>query len=446
MKAVSNKGGTPAAAAAPPPQSIQTPNDVECYYDQARKTYWTRNARGEWHELNSSSLRLVLRSHGYRTDQWADGLTWLEHKILEITHQFGVHYAGAVAGYPPGLHEIAGQTVLVTRGPKLVEPKKGKSPLIRDLFKQLLGGQWKYLYGWLKAARSAMLAGNPWRPGQLLAIAGPPGSGKSLVQNLITEILGGRAAKPYRYMTERTNFNGDLIGAEHLVIEDEVSSKDHRTRQAFGASIKSFCVNRTQSAHKKTIDASTLTPFWRLSITLNDESESLMVLPPITSDLADKIILLRARPATMPYAANDTAGYYAYWRNLLAELPAFLWQLDRWEIPENLVDVRYGVKTWQNPELLDALNSLAPEEQLWEMMADNNELFGEADVWEGNAAQLKTCLVKTHGQADVSQLLSSPAKTGIYLSRLAARKPEHVTQWMRQHNIRVYTVRKKATR
>ena len=429
-----SKNTKPAAAAAgssDPHNGQPAPNDVECYYDQARKSYWTKNGKGEWHELTQSNLRLHLRSHGYHiTRFFVNGLNWNEQKILDITHEFGVHYAGAVAGYQQGVHEIAGQRVLVTRGPKLIEPKRGKSPLLRDLFKQLLGSQWPYFYGWLKAARAAMLAGPPWRPGQLLAVAGPPGSGKSLVQNLITEILGGRAAKPYRYMTERTNFNGDLIGAENLVIEDEVSSKDHRTRQAFGASIKSFCVNRTQSAHKKTLDASTLTPFWRLSITLNDEPESLLVLPPITSDLADKIILLRASPATMPYDAHDQAGYYAYWRNLLAELPAFLYALDRWPIPPDLECVRYGVKGWMNPELLTALNSLAPEMKLWEYISTAAHLWDLGnETWEGTAAELKAMLVKSHPPGDIERLLSFPTAAGVFLGRLAAAMPESVKIW-----------------
>ena len=109
-------------------------------------------------------------------------------------------------------------------------------------------------------------------------------------------MLGGRAAKPTEYMSGRTPFNADLFAAEHLMIEDEYGSTDLRTRREFGARIKDITVNDVQSCHAKNRwQAISLRPFWRLSISLNDEPENLMVLPPVDESLSDKLMLLDRR-------------------------------------------------------------------------------------------------------------------------------------------------------
>jgi hypothetical protein len=47
-----------------------------------------------------------------------------------------------------------------------------------------------------------------------------------------------------------------------------------------------------------------LKPFWRLSITLNDEPENLLILPPLDESLGDKIMLLRAQAQNAHAHAN----------------------------------------------------------------------------------------------------------------------------------------------
>src|SRR5262249_29583083 len=155
----------------------------------------------------------------------------------------------------------------------------GEWPVLEKLLSNLLidkvengvtCDQRPYVYAWLKFAVEALWAGQR-RPGPVLILPGPRDCGKSLLQNLTTELLGGRVKKPYRYMSGRTDFNGELFEAEHLMIEDEAPSTDLRSRRAFGTHIKSFAVNETHSCHAKNKQALTLKPFWRVTISLNDE-------------------------------------------------------------------------------------------------------------------------------------------------------------------------------
>jgi hypothetical protein len=298
------------------------------------------------------------------------------------------------------------------------------------------------VYAWLKLAYEALRAGQR-RPGPVMGIAGPRNSGKSLLQNLITEILGGRVAKPYRYMSGHTDFNGELFGAEHLMVEDEAPSTDLRSRRALGAHIKAFTVNETQSCHVKNRQALTLSPFWRLSISVNDEPENLMILPPISDSehdsLGDKIILLRANLATMPMPTETLEQYKAFWQTLMSELPGFLHFLLNWELPTEIRHPRYGMKTWHHPELLLALDALAPETRLLSLIDEvlfTDHKYESAcliarskakESWQGSAEELER-LLREHPSFgfEAQKLFNWPTACGTYLGRLAKKYPSRV--------------------
>src|SRR5262249_16156279 len=144
-----------------------------------------------------------------------------------------------------GPREICGRRILVTTEANLITPTAGECRIIEKVIENLFldseHDQRPCLFGWLKVSLEALYS-RRLRPGQVVAIAGERDCGKSLVQKLITEIFGGRAAKPYRYMSGATDFNSELFGAEHLMIEDEVATVDGRKRRDFGARIKDFTV------------------------------------------------------------------------------------------------------------------------------------------------------------------------------------------------------------
>ena len=144
--------------------------------------------------------------------------------------------------------------------PALIEPQPGSWQTLNLVFSNMLGPQTDYVYGWLKVALE-YLRENKRGPGQALVLAGEHDTGKSLIQNLFTQLLGGRSAKPYRYMTEQTSFNSELFAAEHLVIEDKPASSDLRIRRKFGSYIKIVTVDETQSFHAKNRPALTLDRF-----------------------------------------------------------------------------------------------------------------------------------------------------------------------------------------
>lgn len=425
------------------PTPVPAAKDSIAYYDWSRGAYWTRNSDSDWIQVTESSLKRRLRWEVYGDVQEREvQMLRIDKHLLRLQQENDVAYAGPIAGYHRGLHAICGLRVLVTEGPRLLKWKEGPCNTVRNFVETLLGSNAGVFYGWLKCGLRTLYAGSPFRPGQMLAIAGPADCGKSLLQNLLTEVFGGRSAKPYRYLTGDTSFNADLLRAEHLMVEDDASSTDIRSRRAFGTMLKNMIVNETQSLHRKGRDAITITPFTRITITLNDEPENLMVLPPMEESLQDKIILLRAVRANFPFEADDLTGRNAFRQRLTDELPCFINFVRNYRIPESRADRRYGIKAFHDPTLLKDLMELAPE---WKLLGLIDSLYpwelGSSE-WEGTAAELETKLREKDRTGMIRDLLYFSSACGVYLKGISAAAPERISSRRGHGGVRLWTVKK----
>lgn len=251
---------------------------------------------------------------------------------------------------------------------------------------------------------------------------------------IITPLIGGRSAKAALFMQGGTTFNEDLFGAEHLMLEDENSVTDIASRRSLAASLKQFCVNDYLICHGKGKQIVNLSPWWRVSISLNDEPERLLVIPPLTDDFADKIILLHAARFPWPMPTNTGAQWAEMMRRLRVELPAYLAFLLKHTPPPKLQSDRFGVIAWQHPDLAESLADTAPERQLAGMIPLWME-GSERTRWEGTAAELRTALMEADcTKAEAKDVLKSRNQTGTYLSRLANQKHPGLTIQNRRTN------------
>lgn len=404
------------------------------YFDDGH--YWLCLPSGRFLCLRTNEARLHLRDAGLFAGEplEKERLNGLERALLTSMQDCAVDYAGPLAGHRRGpFLTSSGLRVLVTSEAAACVwqvPKSTKDfPRLRKFLSQLFGSeQLPYVLAWLKYAGNSLRLGD-FRPGQVLALAGPSGCGKSLFQCLITEFLGGRSARPYRYMVGLTAFNSELAAAEHLVIEDEHASTDIRARRHFGASLKDFTVNSEMSIHAKGREARALRTFKRVSLSVNHEPENLMILPPLDESLIDKIMLLRCWPATIGEDRLEV------WSSLSSELPALRAHLYRWRVPRSMKEPRFGVVSYHNPELLSLLADISPETRLCnlidqvlttsdfcERVADGKEVY--IGKWSGSAEALEVRLLSSQFNFAVQKLLYFTSACGVYLARLAARYPE----------------------
>lgn len=402
------------------------PKLPEVYFDHKGDGYALRLEESRFITLGKADVKLHLRRAGLTDDNIIKGVGLGEvENFLYLTQvERAVDYSGPLAGHKCGVfNDASGLRVLVTSEPRKVASKAGSLDKWDKFLTELLGEQTRHFLWWLKCARASQQRGD-FAPGQLVVLAGPSGCGKSLLQLLVTEFLGGRSAKPYAFMVGDTTYNGECAGAEHLVIEDQAASHDIRKRRVFGAKLKEFIVNRELYIHPKGRQAISLPTFRRMTLSVNDEAENLMILPPLDPSILDKVILFKCSVADLDGERADN------WQAFIKELPALAAHVERLKIPKEWHCPRYGVKAFHNAELLAMVAEVAPETHLVRVI--DEVLFGkdnkEGLPWRGSAQELERELRQSKFAFAVERLIYSPSICGVYLARLAMKEPERFSQ------------------
>jgi len=405
----------------PPPVS-----ELPLYYENGKGYRLDAERNGKFIAISEMAACRYLASVGYLKRKLPPAqLSAVETALLEVLRTKTVDYVGPLAGRGAGIYEIDGKRVLVTGGPRILEPDQGVSwLLLRQIFQELFREdpkQLSHLFGWIKLAYAALRRGD---------------------------------TNPFKSMTERTGFNADLLGAECLMFGDEQSSTHMSTRRALGAQLKQLVANGEHRCEGKYANALTLRPFWRVTMSLNDEPENISVLPPLDESIIDKLMLFKVSPVELFNTDQWTRDRAKDMARLRSEIPGFLWHLiNEFQIPSELRDHRFGIKAYHHPDVLQALGKLSSESRLLELI-DASGLFvvnspaslGGAVPQKlapiaGTAAEIERRLLNSSlVGSQVRRLLSWEAAAGTYLSRLAKRvAPTRVTMRLREgHSL--YTI------
>ena len=288
-------------------------------------------------------------------------------------------------------------------------------------------------FGWLRSSVVALREGRR-QSQQVLVICGPEDCGKSLLQHLLTHFLGGRSAKAHRYFSGATTFNGDMLGAEHLIIEDDYMPSDMKSRLALGAQFKQFAVGtEAVSFNAKFLQAINLRAFFRVSVTCNDEPENLMVLPPLNGDIGNKIIILRASRFEMPMPTVTAEEKEKFWNTMYEEIPAFLhWLLNEFVLPDGRCDRRYGVSSWVHPEIFEKVAETTPEEALL-VLIDKHYFYNVSSSNKNiqrQASDIRMDLLSSgddYVRRQAEKLLPFAHTIGTYLGRLSKTNAARVS-------------------
>lgn len=425
-----------------PKAQPKPPSHIPVFYD-ARDGSYLLQVSGRFLVLGKSELKMHLIAAGLNEKVWHDAddgrldefnwILWNAHKTRMID------YSGPLAGHKGGIFTDGSQRkYLVTDQAHGVwdELDKDAEPafFIEFVHELLPEKQAQFFCYWLALALRSLRKGD-FRPGQVVTLAGPAGCGKSLLQSAITEIFGGRAASPFRYMMEFTQFNKDLAGAEHWQIEDPATTTDIRTRRQFGAKLKEATVNRDFSIHAKGKDALTLPLFRRVTISVNDEPENLAVVPPLDPSIEDKIFLFHCSPASKCFEPFRDAGGEVdrakVWAKVMEEIPAIRsWLLNHFKkVPKDWRDDRFGIKAWHHPELRAELVALAPETRLLQLI--DEAIFEDKDQvgdWTGKSSDLEKKLRNSEVAFEAEKILRFVGAAGSYLGRLAKSHRDRVSK------------------
>jgi len=352
-----------------PPEVI--PDDDQPWFGRIYAnctSYLIKSTDGNFRQVNETQAGRVLREMGISHRQDTQTTSPLDRTFNALHDRHKVDWWGSLAGYRPGVRRDGSKKYLITNGPDLITPAKGEFPTIREYIEGMLNEQAIYAHCWLHLAVVPLFNGEV-APGQILVLTGPIDSGKSVFQKLIvTPLLGGRKTSPYAFMIGRSDFNEDMFECEHLICEDE-SPRDHDKRLQFASELKKLAANESHWCHGKNKKAHTLEPGWRVTVSVNDTPDCLTAIPAKDDHMKDKMHVLKVHPDATVHLVERLGGRDVFRMKIREELPAYLhWLLNEFQIPAELKGTRYGMKAYQNQEIVDAIEETAPYMHLMEVM------------------------------------------------------------------------------
>jgi len=353
------------------------------------------------------------------------------HEVEQREIDGHVEWVGEIAGHKKGvIHSIDGKPLLITSSPALPIATCGACPTILGIIRQAFPDtdQLSIFIGWMKGGYLAVKNG-VHQPAPLLAIAGAPNAGKSLISYIAKMMLGGRSANPLTAWSRTLPWNDHLVGAELLLLDDCQGSTDHRARMEFSSHFKSSIYSESVEMNKRNQSSISIRPVWRVMICTNDNPENLLVLPPISSDNADKITLLKIAKITLEVDTSTPEGKLQLKSEIISELGAFAAILASFEIPDHLKDSRSGTKAWQHPDLLEKIESTKPETKLAELLSTS--IKSQAHLWSDlpcvlTASEVESRLTEGATRAQAARLFTWQAACGTYLSKLTESNCEFV--------------------
>lgn len=399
------------------------------YYDGDSYYRWIDAA---WRKVSRPDAQLHLSMQGLSKVGTGGDSSPVDQALYALQQQNRVDHVGKLCGRPAGYWVENGIRILVTDSPRFIEGVAGDFPTIRKLLANLLGAnadhahgetQVKLFLGWLKLARNALRHPEQHSPGQVLALVGPPDCGKSLViENLISPSLGGRAEDATAYFLDRTEFNGNLWGAELLVIGDKGLGESPKDRRILRDNLKKTVAEPRQAMRFMYDERKSLRPIWRIMLAANDSAENIDDLPMLDASFGDKIIYLKCcMPSEPLYHADVPGEREAFTRQLREELPRFLNLVDAFDIPAELVKARFGITEWHHPEILDALEASSNLQPIVEVIHGwiKSVFQPEEESKTLSSFELFEALAKKHDGKIPAHACSSVAHLGKQLTSLS---------------------------
>jgi len=202
-------------------------------------------------------------------------------------------------------------------------------------------------------------------------------------------------------------------------VNEEDSPATEAARRKMNAKLKSLVVNPVHKFHAKFEKPVTIYWIGRVFITLNDDAESVGMLPEVESNTRDKMMFFASQPYKGIFLPQDVLE-----AKLAAERPAYAWWLlNIYQPPaEVLSDCRMGVKSYFDPVILELSHQQTFASNLGELLRAwmRVDAFWEVNkIWTGTPTDLLTSLqtcVETTGiaqkwsQHQVAKSLTALAK------------------------------------
>lgn len=197
---------------------------------------------------------------------------------------------------------------------------------------------------WLHHFYKNSYDGTP-RAGQCMFVAGGTSKGKTLMNyRLLGGMMGGHTDIA-SYVTGDDNFNENLFEVGLGTVDDQLATSDYRAHLRYTALLKKLVANNVLSMRAMYKGAVDIDWCGRLSVTMNEDPESMRMLPDLDINNRDKVIILRCSPTIIDFP-EDVQTIIAQ------EMAAFCRYIYDFKIPpECKGSARFGVSSYIDPHL-----------------------------------------------------------------------------------------------
>ena len=347
-------------------------------------------------------LILELRQRGFRVSvKKGETLSEVENAILVISNQNRINeIAPVVFRRDERVVEFNGSRILNSSNIKPIEPlgegDPKNWPFLHSFFDQFFEDSTPirskyYFFAWFQRFYLAVL-NNQEDQGQACILVGPAKRGKTLLSNKIISAAVGGYADASDYLSGGSKFNKELGRAAAWVIDDTVSAASFQDQRKATELIKRGVANPRISFMAKHVDAITIPWSGRIIVSLNDDANSMSVIPTMDSSNRDKLMAFKVCKKYFQFPVKKVLE-----KTIEEEMPHFLKWLSEWKPPaEVLDDDRFGVKSFIDTSIAYAAYDNSSRSQVAELV----DFFAKAcreqndkiDEWRGTVTQFQVAI------------------------------------------------------
>lgn len=414
------------------------------------KEYWSKSVDGVWGTRleRDVSRALRIRDRLFKKAPSPNEESEVERALFDITELRRVEIAQPFVFRPDGLVESNGVRYLNVSTRRPVTPVNDHVewaegfPRIANWMSHAftavdgvdgqpdVSRQLNHLLSFMKHFYLGALNQEPSR-GLALFLAGPSNAGKNMFNKGILSTLMGGSQDASKYLLGEDKYNDPLFGVGLWRIDDAVASGDEREARRFSQMVKQVVANDSLVYRRMYGSGRDVEWVGRVVITMNDDPESLRILPQTDINIIDKIMLLMMKSQPGP-------GWQMTDAQIAAELPFLGAFLRDWTPPDYCVpaDPRFGVAAYAHPGLLasaGSTNTTASFEELLTLW--RTEWFAPGGVgegqeqWVGNPTGLTQDIGRNESLRPVlTRNYASPTAVGIHLNKLVKAGRSYITR------------------
>jgi hypothetical protein len=408
--------------------------------------YWRKLIAGDWKPTTRSDIILDLHARKGLSPRSSKGApSEIDLALSDIQQLKAVEAAMPFLYRPDGVLHYNGKRYLNVSTVRPIQPNIDACEGWGDGFPwlaQFLGSlfdpddQLDYFNAWLKHFYMGAVTQNPSR-GLALFIAGPAGAGKTILNKAILgQLMGGRQDAG-AFLLNGDRFNDKLLSAALWNVDDEIAPTDARSRALFSQMVKKVVANDSITMRAMYRSGSDMEWIGRIVVTLNNDPESLQILPETEINILDKMMLLLTKLPQVDFWPSDA--------QIATELPYYGAFLRDWEVPDHLIPPpnrrRFGVVPYRHPELMQAAGTISETSSFEEVLDQWREEYfgaggpGESDPhWIGNATQLYGDIQRNDALKDImARNYRNGRSIGIHLNKLMKRGVGYISSPSHRH-------------